>query len=174
MTIGPRPTSSPPPVGYFFLGTEFNIVTTATPLRITFTVDRPAAPLSGEVVVFRDGTPIDHECDASGDPNPDPCVQSSGPIDPDDPQSDIEVVVLSSHASVWNLGYAADADADGHPDSSDNCPSAANPDQRDVDGDGIGTACDPSRCRGPRTPARRTAGATSTITRPASRTRAIA
>jgi len=143
VSIGPRPTSSPPPSGFFFLGTEFNIVTTATPLRLTFTVDRSAVPLSGDVVVFRDGHAIDQPCDGSGNPNPDPCVQSSGPIDGGDPQSDIQVVVLSSHASVWNLGYAADGDADGHPDSSDNCPSTANPDQRDVDGDGIGTACDP-------------------------------
>jgi hypothetical protein len=36
-----------------------------------------------------------------------------------------------------------DADGDGIPDSADNCPAAANPDQADTDADGIGDACDP-------------------------------
>jgi hypothetical protein len=35
-----------------------------------------------------------------------------------------------------------DKDKDGVPDFQDNCPSAANPDQSDVDRDGIGTACE--------------------------------
>jgi hypothetical protein len=35
-----------------------------------------------------------------------------------------------------------DGDGDGVPDSSDNCPNAANPDQADADGDGIGNVCD--------------------------------
>jgi len=35
-----------------------------------------------------------------------------------------------------------DQDKDGVPDFRDNCVSVANPDQRDVDADGIGTACE--------------------------------
>jgi len=35
-----------------------------------------------------------------------------------------------------------DTDKDGIPDSRDNCPKVANPDQKDTDGDGIGDACD--------------------------------
>jgi thrombospondin type 3 repeat protein len=38
----------------------------------------------------------------------------------------------------------SDADNDGHPDGSDNCPSVFNPDQFDTDGDGLGNACDPT------------------------------
>lgn len=37
-----------------------------------------------------------------------------------------------------------DTDGDGVADSIDNCPTVANPDQRDSDGDGIGDACDPT------------------------------
>lgn len=36
----------------------------------------------------------------------------------------------------------ADGDADGHSDTTDNCPSAANADQVDTDSDGSGNACD--------------------------------
>jgi YVTN family beta-propeller protein len=36
-----------------------------------------------------------------------------------------------------------DADGDGVPNGSDNCPAVANPDQTDTDGDGQGDACDP-------------------------------
>lgn len=35
-----------------------------------------------------------------------------------------------------------DKDKDGIPDFRDNCPNVANPDQRDIDGNGIGTACE--------------------------------
>jgi hypothetical protein len=37
----------------------------------------------------------------------------------------------------------ADSDGDGVPDASDNCPSVANSDQADGDGDAQGNACDP-------------------------------
>lgn len=39
-------------------------------------------------------------------------------------------------------GSCMDADGDGHPDSTDNCPNIANPDQFDWDDDGTGSACD--------------------------------
>ncbi|MEI8358572.1 MAG: substrate-binding domain-containing protein, partial [Deltaproteobacteria bacterium] len=42
---------------------------------------------------------------------------------------------------------APDQDGDGIPDCDDNCPDVFNPDQADVDGDGVGDACD-TECRG--------------------------
>jgi FG-GAP repeat protein/thrombospondin type 3 repeat protein len=39
--------------------------------------------------------------------------------------------------------FSFDADGDGVPDDSDNCPTVANADQGDADGDGLGNACDP-------------------------------
>ena len=41
------------------------------------------------------------------------------------------------------LAFAADLDADGVPDETDNCTSVANPAQVDTDGDGFGNRCDP-------------------------------
>ncbi|MFK8024429.1 MAG: thrombospondin type 3 repeat-containing protein, partial [Ilumatobacter sp.] len=39
--------------------------------------------------------------------------------------------------------YPIDTDGDGTPDPTDNCPTVANPDQTDFDGDLQGDACDP-------------------------------
>jgi hypothetical protein len=39
-----------------------------------------------------------------------------------------------------------ESDGDGVPDSVDNCPSVPNPSQANLDGDGLGDACDPETC----------------------------
>ncbi len=41
-----------------------------------------------------------------------------------------------------------DTDGDGVPDATDNCPTVANPDQADSNGNGIGDACDAPACPG--------------------------
>lgn len=47
------------------------------------------------------------------------------------------------------IGYRApDADSDGIPDATDNCPDRANPGQADKDGNGTGDACEPPRLSG--------------------------
>ena len=58
--------------------------------------------------------------------------------------------LVSADGDTQNDIYAAtpgsaepDADADGVPDSTDNCPSLANADQANADGDNLGDACDP-------------------------------
>jgi hypothetical protein len=45
---------------------------------------------------------------------------------------------------VFIAKFDGDADGDGVPNSIDNCPSTANANQSDVDGDGLGDACDPN------------------------------
>jgi C1A family cysteine protease len=49
----------------------------------------------------------------------------------------------NSNINIKALAVSLDADGDGVEDSSDNCSSVSNPDQADMDGDGIGDACDP-------------------------------
>jgi MBG domain-containing protein/thrombospondin type 3 repeat protein len=50
---------------------------------------------------------------------------------------------LYVNSLIWITGWTPDADADGIPNTVDNCPNVANADQADLDGDGLGDACDP-------------------------------
>ena len=77
--------------------------------------------------------------------------------DPDIPASGSAAFYLvravTPHAGSWGADSnglerrlpcagTSDADGDGVPNSTDNCPTVANTDQRDWDGDGTGDACD--------------------------------
>jgi hypothetical protein len=58
-----------------------------------------------------------------------------------DGREDLATCSGSNGLVLRNLG-TADADGDGVPDSSDNCPTVPNPSQADADLDGVGDACD--------------------------------
>ena len=87
--------------------------------------------------------------------NPDPGAllipNTSTPVD------DVETVLADERAGTGNQGVdtspmqpvdpapvqpASNIDGDAHPDSSDNCPTVANDNQADANGNGIGDACD--------------------------------
>ncbi|MEM8887866.1 MAG: T9SS type A sorting domain-containing protein [Bacteroidota bacterium] len=49
---------------------------------------------------------------------------------------------INSNAADFDPAICSDTDGDGILNSDDNCPSTANADQSDIDGDGIGDVCD--------------------------------
>jgi Ca2+-binding RTX toxin-like protein len=53
------------------------------------------------------------------------------------------VTIADDDPAPVTPGPPADRDADGVPDSTDNCPNVSNANQADGDGDGLGTVCDP-------------------------------
>jgi YD repeat-containing protein len=78
------------------------------------------------------------DCSASGLPAGDYAVSISGNLNGSAPGYDITLHVIACDGST-------DIDADGDPDSSDNCLFEPNPDQTDLDQDGLGDVCDDDR-----------------------------
>jgi probable HAF family extracellular repeat protein len=80
------------------------------PYRITFTLDAsviPAGENEGTIQIFRDGD-IALTCNSSTIADPDPCVVDRTRMVGGDAEGDIQITVLTSHASVWGA-YVSDA-----------------------------------------------------------------
>ena len=54
------------------------------------------------------------------------------------------VIFLLMVPGAWSQSSDIDTDSDSVQDTNDNCPLIANPDQKDIDVDGIGDRCDDS------------------------------
>jgi hypothetical protein len=128
-----------PPSGFAFVGQQVDITapdaSTAEPLVLTFNLHTSIAGIDPNAVdIFKDGVLVG-ACTGAG-AVPDPCVESRILIG-----DEIQVVVRTSTASLWNFGRP-DSEGDGVPDAVDNCITVSNPDQVDSDGDLCGNQCD--------------------------------
>jgi hypothetical protein len=114
--------------------------------RVTYTVETAPQQQIAVIKIFADGEEKKAcyhraSCEFQTEPieeepvfgvvvaNMDAMLESAGYV-PDDVMSDIVIMANS------------DADEDGFSNFSDNCRDVANPDQEDLDGDGVGDACD--------------------------------
>lgn len=75
-----------------------------SPLQLEFTLDSSLVGTTdpATIDVIRDGVPVPDCVDTSGQANPDPCLASRTVL----AGGDLQLVVLSSHASLWNFGVA--------------------------------------------------------------------
>ena len=79
---------------------------TGSPLRLAFLLDSTLVGSTDPTTidVLRDGVPIAACADGSGAANPDPCLASRTVL----AGGDLQLVVLTSHASRWNFGIRLD------------------------------------------------------------------
>jgi len=97
--------TSPAPPGFEILGKDVDITapdaSPAEPMRFTFRMDASLVPIAddpGSVTVFRNGSAVP-ECPGATAAVPnDPCVTARVLAD-----GDVDISVLSSHASIWQL-----------------------------------------------------------------------
>ena len=107
-----RPTSAPSPSGFSLFDYEVEIeapdATTANPLRLVFRIDSSEIPdgtALESITALRDGAPAELCSGAPGTASPDPCIADRRLVD----GNDVELTILSSHASVWNLALRTGA-----------------------------------------------------------------
>jgi hypothetical protein len=141
-------------------GKPMNATLSGTP-PVNIELDAPGDDLlcgtAAEYEIVTSNNPIDESnfdqaTPLEGAPDPTaPGAHQSFPI----PEGALRYVGLRAVDEQENVGRVVgfdrgappplDQDGDGDPDGTDNCISDFNPDQSDIDGDGIGDACDPDR-----------------------------
>jgi Tol biopolymer transport system component len=107
--IESTPVDAAPPSGYRLFGQQLEISAPAAsvtePLRLEFLLDEsmlPEGTTASGVQIFRDGSPIG-DCSATTPAiTPVPCVSDRRALS----GGDVQVTVLSDHASAWNFGVA--------------------------------------------------------------------
>lgn len=97
------------------------------------TWEKRADPLDGTVSVDASSVTVTLSSDERATAGP-LTIGAGGPLD----------LQYALRIQPANGGGPLDSDGDGVPDSTDNCPSVANPGQADSDGDGLGDACEGS------------------------------
>lgn len=131
------------PAGFVALGVGIDVeapaASAAAPLELVFTFDAsivPQPPPFVAIDIFRDGVRIDDVCvgDGTAIPN-DPCVKSRTRVAGDD----VEIRVLSSHASEWAAGLPVCGD--GVVQGGEACDDA-----NLASGDGCSPLCAVERC----------------------------
>jgi hypothetical protein len=116
VTIDEISAPGPPPSGYTFLGQQVSLSFTcgappcpsaADPLVLVFRIDQSRIPVDEDentLVIFRNAALVG-DCPGSAIANPDPCISGRALLG----DGDIEITVLTSQASDWNLGVPATA-----------------------------------------------------------------
>lgn len=140
----------PTPAGFSLLNFQVNITappaTANAPLVMVFRLDGsiiPAGQDENTLQLFRNGAAVPNCTATDGTATPDPCITLRRRIT-DVPLDDVELTVLTSAASTWNVGVAAppaDTDGDGTPDADDAFPEDPS-ETIDTDGDGVGNNAD--------------------------------
>jgi len=109
ISIATTSSAAAAPVSYDLVGQQVQITAPAAsitaPLQLVFTLDASALAPSGDaasVQIFRDGVALPDCSGPAGTASPDACVQSRASI----AGGDVRVTVLSSHASLWGMGFA--------------------------------------------------------------------
>jgi hypothetical protein len=115
VTIVEEAATGTPPAGFAFLGYEAVITapaaTAASPLTLEFVIDpslMPAGAVSTNLIVWRNGVVVP-ACSGAG-ATPDPCIASRNPF-PLPSGGGADIVVRTSHASLWNFGSSLTAPA---------------------------------------------------------------
>ena len=133
VTIAETAITVPAPTGFQLLGQQVEITsdaatTAANPLVIVFTLDESIVsgqtPASIQIFRTENGGPatlVPNCTGAPGTASPDPCVSSRAYVN----VTDIQITVLTSSASLWNMAVAAEGCPatcdDGNPCTQDTC-----------------------------------------------------